>query len=94
MIKFFRTIRKELMEQNTSNRLDLISNNTLKVKLMAWPSELEDMIEGEILWKKPFGKIDKLSPLPIGFEWGTPFAALMIAVIIINQLTTMRGSRE
>jgi hypothetical protein len=33
----------------TSNRLDLISNNTLKVKLMAWPSELEDMIEGEIV---------------------------------------------
>ena len=33
-----------------------------------------DMVEGEILWKKPFGKIDKLSPLPIGFEWGTPFA--------------------
>ena len=33
-----------------------------------------DMVEGNILWKKPFGKIDKLSPLPIGFEWGTPFA--------------------
>ena len=33
-----------------------------------------DMVKGEILWKKPFGKIDKLSPLPIGFEWGTPFA--------------------
>lgn len=31
----------------TSNRLDLISNNTLKVKLMAWPSELDDMVEGE-----------------------------------------------
>ena len=33
-----------------------------------------DMISGDILWKTPFGKIDKLSPLPIGFEWGTPFA--------------------
>ena len=33
-----------------------------------------DMITGEILWKTPFGKIDKLSPLPIGFEWGTPYA--------------------
>jgi hypothetical protein len=32
-----------------SNRLDLISNNNLKVKLMAWPSELDDMVEGEIL---------------------------------------------
>jgi hypothetical protein len=31
----------------SSNRLGLISNNTLKVKLMAWPSELEDMVEGE-----------------------------------------------
>jgi hypothetical protein len=33
----------------SSNRLDLISNNNLKVKLMAWPSELEDMVEGEIV---------------------------------------------
>ena len=31
----------------SSNRLDLISNNNLKVKLMAWPSELQDMVEGE-----------------------------------------------
>jgi quinoprotein glucose dehydrogenase len=27
-----------------------------------------DMITGEILWKTPFGKIDKLSPLPIGLN--------------------------
>ncbi len=33
----------------TSNRIDLISNNDLKVRLMTWPSELQDMVEGEVL---------------------------------------------
>ncbi|MCJ7467105.1 MAG: DUF6090 family protein [Maribacter sp.] len=33
----------------SSNRIDLIRNNVLKVRLMAWPSECNDMTEGEII---------------------------------------------
>lgn len=32
-----------------SDRIDLIRNNDLKVSLMAWPSESEDMTEGEVM---------------------------------------------
>ena len=33
----------------SSNRIDLVKNNVLKVQLMAWPSECIDMTEGEIV---------------------------------------------
>jgi hypothetical protein len=38
-----------LIALTTSNSIDLISNNDLKVRLIAWPSELQDMIEGEMI---------------------------------------------
>jgi len=33
-----------------------------------------DLAKGEIKWKRPFGMIDKLSPIPLPLEWGTPTA--------------------
>lgn len=38
-----------LSSLTSSNQIELISNNDLKVKLIAWPSELDDMVEGEII---------------------------------------------
>ena len=33
-----------------------------------------DMSKGEILWKVPFGLLDKMMPIPIPLKWGPPFA--------------------
>jgi len=33
-----------------------------------------DMAAGEIKWKVPFGRLDKLMPVPIPLNWGTPSA--------------------
>lgn len=33
-----------------------------------------DMARGEILWKVPFGRLDKLMPVPIPLNWGGPSA--------------------
>ncbi len=33
-----------------------------------------DMSRGEILWKVPFGVLDKMMPIPIPLKWGPPFA--------------------
>jgi quinoprotein glucose dehydrogenase len=33
-----------------------------------------DMSDGEILWKVPLGVLDKLAPLPLPLELGTPIA--------------------
>ncbi|RMF94898.1 MAG: pyrroloquinoline quinone-dependent dehydrogenase [Gammaproteobacteria bacterium] len=33
-----------------------------------------DMVAGEIKWKIPFGKLDKLMPVPIPLDFGTPSA--------------------
>jgi quinoprotein glucose dehydrogenase len=33
-----------------------------------------DMAKGEIVWKVPFGVLDKLMPVPVPLKWGTPAA--------------------
>jgi quinoprotein glucose dehydrogenase len=33
-----------------------------------------DMVEGDIKWKIPFGTLDKLMPVPIPLNFGTPSA--------------------
>ena len=33
-----------------------------------------DLAKGEIKWRVPLGLIDKLSPVPLPFKWGTPLA--------------------
>jgi quinoprotein glucose dehydrogenase len=38
-----------------------------------------DMQAGEIAWSVPLGTIEKLSPLPLPLEWGSPLAGGPIA---------------
>lgn len=73
----------------------LVAKPTMPVPCVAPPwSELVavDMARAEVKWRIPLGTIDKLSPVPLPLDWGTPTAGGPI--VTAGRIAVMAGTTD